>query len=227
MAVFTDSGGFIITRSALQVGPAVRKLGMKRHNGHFWLPLARRVETSVNPVMVAPNEGAAEGQDVNEKMDEELPVEERSARVVRKPCEPTPEERSAHESTHLPFRDWCPHCVSCRASDPGHRLTERAKDKPPMVQIDYQFASEKVNMEASDEQVVTAGPMVTIFMAKFCGRGAVAATQCSNGAIAFLAAFLMGQLAAWGLACGALVVRANQETSVTTMLDEITARRPW
>ena len=97
VAVFTDSGGFIIPRSALQVDPAVRKLSMKRQNGHFWLPLARRVETSVNPVMVAPMEDAAEGQDVDEKMDEELPVEERSARVVRKSGEPTPEERSAHE----------------------------------------------------------------------------------------------------------------------------------
>ena len=45
--VFTDSGNFIIPRSALQVDPAARKLGMKRQNGHFWLPLARRVETSV------------------------------------------------------------------------------------------------------------------------------------------------------------------------------------
>ena len=158
---------------------------MKRQNGHFWRPLARQVEASVNPVMVAPMECAAEGQDVDEKMDEVLSVEERSARVVRKPGEPTPEQRSAHESTHLPFRDWCPHFVSCRASDPGHRLTHRAEDEPPMVQFDYQFASEKVNMEVSDEQVVTAGPMVTIFMATFCGRGAVAATQCSKGAIAY------------------------------------------
>ena len=162
----------------------MRKLGIKRQNGHFWLPHARRVEASVNQVVVAPMEGAAEGQDVDEKMDEELPVEELSARVVRKPGEPTPEERSAHESTHLPFREWCHHCVSCRASDPGHRLTDRAEDEPPMVQIDYQFASEKENME---------GPMVTIFMATFCGRGAV---------------------------------RADQETSLTTLLDEIKARRP-
>ena len=128
VAVFTDSGGFIIPRSALQVDPAVRKLSMKRQNGHFWLPLARRVETSVNPVMVAPMEDAAEGQDVDGKMDEELPVEERSARVVRKPGEPTP-ERSAHEATHFPFRDWGPHCVSCTASDPAHQLTERAEGR--------------------------------------------------------------------------------------------------
>ena len=105
-------------------------------------------------------------------MDEELPVEERSARVVRKPGEPTSEERSAHEGTHLPLRDWCPHCVSCTAS----------------AQIDNQCASEKMIMEISAEQAVTAGPVATIFMKTFCGRGAVAATQCS----------LTWQRASWG-----------------------------
>ena len=81
-------------------------------------------------------------------------------------------------------------------------------------------------MQISEEQVVTAGPMVTIFMATFCEKGAVAATQCSKGAtIAYLAACLMGQLAAWGLGSGALVLRADKETSLTTLLDEIKARR--
>ena len=92
-----------------------------------------------------------------------------------------------------------------------------------MVQIDYQFASHKVNMEISEEQVVTAGPMVTIFMATFCGRGAVAATQCSKGAIAYLAAFLMGQLAAWGLGSGALVLRADIKAPRAEPLVERTA----
>ena len=76
VAVFTDPGGVIIPKFTLQVDPAVRTLGMKRQNGHFWLPLARRIETSVNLLMVPPLEGAAEEQDVDEKMDEELPVEE-------------------------------------------------------------------------------------------------------------------------------------------------------
>ena len=130
VAVFTDSSGFIIPKSALQVDPAMRKL-----------------------------------------RGEELTVERRSSRVVRKPCESAPEERSAHEGTHLPFRDWCPHCVSCQ------RFTEKAEGEPPMVQIDYQFALEKTNVDISAEQVVTAGPMVIISMATICGRGAVAAAQ--------------------------------------------------
>ena len=57
------------------------------------------------------------------------------------------------------------------------------------------------------------------------GRGTVAATSCSKGAIAYLAAFFMGQLAAWSLASGAVVLRAHQETSLTTMPDEVKARR--
>ena len=107
-----------LAQSALQVDPELRKLSMKRQHRHFWLPLARPIETSVNLVIVGPLEGVVDGQDVDEKMHEELPVEERSARVVRKPSDLPPEERSAHEGTHLLFRDWCHHCVSCRASDP-------------------------------------------------------------------------------------------------------------
>ena len=104
--------------------------------------------------------------------------------MVRKPCEATPEERPAHKGTHLPFRDWCLHCVSCRASDPAHRLTERAEVGPPTVQLDYQFASEKMSIEISAEQV-----------------------------------------AVWGLGSGTLVLRGDQETGLTTLLDEIKARR--
>ena len=62
-------------------------------------------------------------------------------------------------------------------------------------------------------------------MATFCGRVAVAATRCSKGARAYLAAFFMGELTAWGLGSAALVVRADQETSLATLPDEIKARR--
>ena len=67
--MFTDSGGYIIPRTALQVDPAAKRQSMERQNGHFCLPLARRVEATVNPVMVVPLD-VSEGQDVDEKMDE-------------------------------------------------------------------------------------------------------------------------------------------------------------
>ena len=67
--------------------------------------------------------------------------------------------------------------------------------------------------------------MVTIFMTTSLGRGAVDATQCSKGAIAHLAAVVMGQLGAFGLGSGTLVLRADRVSSLTTLLDEIKARR--
>ena len=67
--------------------------------------------------------------------------------------------------------------------------------------------------------------MVTIFTATFCGRVASLPRGRSKGAIAHLAAFFMGHLAAWGLGSAALVLRADQETTLTTLPDEIKARR--
>ena len=91
---FSDSCRFIIPRSALQVDPAVRKLSSKRQNGHFWVALARRIETSVNIVMVV----VAEEQDVDARMDEELLEEERSARVEGN-------ETQAHQRSDQPTRE--------------------------------------------------------------------------------------------------------------------------
>ena len=91
-----------------------------------------------------------------------------------------------------------------------------------MVQIDHQVVPEKTNTEISTGWVVTTG-MVTIFMAIFCGRGAVAATQCSKGAT-----LTWPRSSCVSLRLGpsrALVLRADQETSLTTLLDEIKARK--
>ena len=136
----------------------------------------------MNPVTAAQVEGAAEGQDVDEKMDEELPVEERFAQVVRKP-------RKTHTTGAL----------SPRANT---RAVPRLVSPLRLVQLDRRsLRSWHPSVEG----------------------GAVAAAQRSKGAIAYLAAFLMGQLAAWGFASGELVPRVDQETSLTTLLDE--ARR--
>ena len=179
----------------------------------------------MNPVMVAPMEGAAEGQDVDEWMDEELPVEELSARVVRKPGEPMPEEPSPQPTRKRTCRSatWCLHCVSCRASDPAHGLTERAEGDPPMVQIDHQFASERTRREITAEQVVTAEPMVAIFMATLerslplrSARRALSPTWQRSSWVS---------LRPGGLGSGTLVLRADQETGLTTLLDETKAWR--
>ena len=76
---------------------------MKRQNGHFWLPLARRDRDTSEPCDGGTNGSLRQrSRTSTEKMNEELPVEEPSTRVVRNLGERTPEERSAHDGTHLP-----------------------------------------------------------------------------------------------------------------------------
>ena len=56
--------------------------------------------------------------------------------------QPSLRARRPHELTHLPFRQWCPHCVACKSrpdhqqrSDPG----EVAARENPTIQIDLMF----------------------------------------------------------------------------------------
>ena len=130
--------------------------------------------------MVAPMEGAVEEQDVDEKMDEELPVEERTARVVRKPGVPTPGKRSANEGN------------TCRASDPGHRL------RPPVRIGEDEHGDQRV----AGHHTWTNGHQ-HLGNLQWKGRSRCHAV----------------------LASGVLVLSADQETSLTALLDEIKARR--
>mgnify|MGYP003321024660 CR=1 FL=1 len=64
-------------------------------------------------------EEAGEGPEVAEG--EEAGDEAQVPRKAREPSEPTDEERRLHETTHLPFRSWCPFCVRGRMANPPHR----------------------------------------------------------------------------------------------------------
>ena len=47
--------------------------------------------------------------------------EARVARARRAPRGPTQIEKELHELTHLPYRDWCGHCVRGRGEKTPHR----------------------------------------------------------------------------------------------------------
>ena len=54
-------------------------------------------------------------------------MEEEEAKVVefrRKPKGPNWKEREEHDATHIPYRDWYPHCVK---GVPGRGRTQKAR----------------------------------------------------------------------------------------------------
>ena len=69
---------------------------------------------------------AEEIETEDEETEDPVAPEEAPVRVTRNPADPTPEERSRHDLTHLPYRPWCPICVEARAvEDPHYMLTEK------------------------------------------------------------------------------------------------------
>ena len=71
------------------------------------------------------------------------------------PREPCREEREEHEKTHMPFRNWCRHCVRARqgggmqGSQGGHDMAE--------VHLDFMFMGDEGEDRTLAVLVVTRG----------------------------------------------------------------------
>ena len=53
---------------------------------------------------------------------------------------PTAQERKLHEATHLPYRQWCGHCVAAKSKDNVHKHQEDDQRARPTVQVDFGHA---------------------------------------------------------------------------------------
>ena len=54
---------------------------------------------------------------------------------------PTQRERVEHEATHVPFRDWCAHCMMGRGRTHHHVAKQKSEDQSrrPIIAMDYFF----------------------------------------------------------------------------------------
>ena len=53
---------------------------------------------------------------------------------------PSKREVEEHMLTHIPFRDWCPHCVRGKSKATPHRKRKEGEDEEvPVISVDYMF----------------------------------------------------------------------------------------
>ncbi len=82
--------------------------------------------------------------DDDDMIDEEDVEEAAKPKVAKSPKGPTAAEREEHEITHLPFRDWCSHCVRGRATDDPHRRGgAKQPHEVPTVSMDYCYVGQR------------------------------------------------------------------------------------
>ena len=71
-----------------------------------------------------------------------LDSDAQDSRGFKTPYTPSREEVEEHERTHLPFRDWCKHCVLGRAKGDAH-FRDQVDSSKPRISWDYMYMHEK------------------------------------------------------------------------------------
>jgi len=88
-------------------------------------------------------------EDIPHLLGENESDEEQDAGDVRRmkklidPKLPSREEVDAHELTHLPYRNWCRHCVKGRGVEAAHRKVDRDEGSIPEIHVDVCFPCQR------------------------------------------------------------------------------------
>jgi hypothetical protein len=81
-----------------------------------------------------------DGEEDEEEIEIEHEEDEEDAqplRIARDPKLPSQDDIECHRCSHIPFRDWCRHCVQGRGRGDPHLRTEGSSI--PIVGLDYFF----------------------------------------------------------------------------------------
>ena len=85
---------------------------------------------------------------------------ERDVKKLNSPSKPSAEEVERHNLTHLPYRNWCRHCVRGRGKEAPHQATKGEGGELPELHMDYCFPGEE-----------EAGKTLTVLVARIKSRG--------------------------------------------------------
>ena len=139
----------------------------------------------------------------------------RNPRKLLDPKLPPQREVEEHCLTHLPYRNWCSHCVQGKGKSAPHFKRASREDSLSEVHFDYCFMS-------------TAGqPLVTILVAKERGTKMCMATMVpmKGGGIEFPARRVLAFLKEIGLESADVVFKPDQEHAIGNLLNNIAKRR--
>ena len=93
------------------------------HTGHKW----------IGYTLFVPLDRPTAGENAEQQTDDKSALK---PKMLKLPGEPSESERRLHELTHLPYRDWCEHCVWSKGRQ-SHAV--KKNDRQPVIQIDFSF----------------------------------------------------------------------------------------
>ena len=85
---------------------------------------------------------------------------------------PTAQEIKDHELTHLPFRNWCEHCVKGKSVERACKTTEHSPGALPTFHADYIFMGERESEGTTPILVVKDDIQKSVFANVVPSKGA-------------------------------------------------------
>ena len=140
--------------------------------------------------------------------------EESGARQTRKmlsPTMPKTEEVEEHDKTHLPYRNWCRHCVRGRGREMSHQACH---DEPSMTElhIDFEFLGEEDD----------PGKAVPVLVAgERASRMTLAAAVPRKSTGTYIARRLVAFMREIGCELGDMIVKSDQEPAIMAIVTEV------
>ena len=131
------------------------------------------------------------------------------------PREPSVEERKEHELTHLPYRDWCRHCVGGRGKEAPHKKQDGGGDLHEL-HLDYAFVGEEGE----------PGKTITILVVRERKTRMTLATAVpSKSTGKFVVERVWAFMRELGVESEDVIVKSDQEPSIKHLVDEIGKRK--
>ena len=78
---------------------------------------------------------------VDEVQADETREDVEAPKFLCSPCSPSALEIEQHRCSHIPYRNWCKHCVMGRATGLAHTLSGSSESSVPIVGLDYFFVT--------------------------------------------------------------------------------------
>ena len=165
--------------------------------------------------------------------------ETKSVKMKKTPRQPSQREREEHERTHLPFRDWCTHCIKAKSrNDPHKREIDVMKDEElrdnaiTTVSFDYSYFNDKLSKmmkeeysEALNKREKMNRPMIVIEDRE---TGAVVAHMCSQKGPGdkWIVKRIGKDLEEMGYGGARIILKCDQENPIAAVQQEVIKTGP-
>ena len=152
----------------------------------------------------------------NESDEEQDAGDVRRMKKLINPRMPTKDEVEAHEMTHLPFRNWCRHCVKGRGVETGHRKVAREEGGLPEVHVDFAFPT----------SVVGTDGLIVVVAKERNSRMLLSEVIPRKGTVGkFAATRVVAFIRELGYGSAPIIMKSDQEPAILALVNDIAKYR--